>query len=89
VPVIKVRRAVPRLALSALADEEEGVRVWWARKVFDSRWGRSIKSAGLPLLFGLLVLRVLGAERDRGRSSAWRASFEVERAAWRRIRDAR
>jgi hypothetical protein len=38
------------------------------------------------------VLGVLGAERDRGRSSACRgrgASFEVEHAAWRRIRDAR
>jgi hypothetical protein len=35
-PFIEVRRAAPGSTLSVPADEEEGVRVWWTRKVFDS-----------------------------------------------------
>ena len=54
-------------------------------EVFDSQRAGGYSPLDFPL-FGRFVLGFLETERDKGRSSVCRASFEVEHAAWRRIR---
>jgi len=49
--------------------------VWWARKVFDSQRGWSIKVRSTSHSSWRLVLGILETETDRGRSGSCRAPF--------------